>query len=158
MEILIFWVLPILIGYIFGRRSEKKHYQSIMLREQALLHLPTTTSKYPIGTIPAVERAELVHGSVVISVDYFKRILAGLRSLIGGRVQSYETLVDRARREAMLRMKECCPGANQIINVRLETASISKGNNSAIGSVEVLAYGTALYFSSAPEVSRLPPA
>jgi uncharacterized protein YbjQ (UPF0145 family) len=146
MEILILWVVPILIGYIFGRRTEKKHYASIIEREKALLQLPTTTSKYPIGiAMSSIHRSHLATGSVVISVDYFKQILARLRTLIGGPVQSYETLLDRARREAILRLKESCPDADQIINLRLETSSISKGAKNNIGSVEVLAYGTAIY-------------
>jgi uncharacterized protein YbjQ (UPF0145 family) len=148
MEILVFWVLPILFGYLFGRRVEKKHYQSIIQREKALLQLPTSSSKHLIGPTPPIRHAQLVHGSVVISIDYFKRILAGLRGLIGGPVQAYETLLDRARREAILRLKESCRDADQIINLRLETSSISQGAKNTIGSVEVLAYGTAVYFES----------
>lgn len=146
MEILILWLALMLAGYVFGKRAEKKHYASIKSREKALLKLPATTSKYPIGiALPSIERSELAAGSVVISVDYFKRFLAGLRAIVGGPVQSYETLLDRARREAILRLKESCPGANQIINLRLETSSISNGAGNSIGSVEVLAYGTAIY-------------
>jgi uncharacterized protein YbjQ (UPF0145 family) len=88
----------------------------------------------------------MVTGSVVISVDYFKRFVAGLRKLVGGRVTTYETLLDRARREAILRMKERAKdlGAYIVFNVKIETASISKGRKQTVGSVEVLAYGTAL--------------
>jgi len=94
----------------------------------------------------------LVHGHVVVSVDYFKQILAGLRNVFGGTVQSYETLLDRARREAVLRMKECCPTADQILNLRIETSSISKGDSGdRIGSIEVLAYGTAISFQSSSQ-------
>ena len=82
---------------------------------------------------------------MVISVDYFKRLLASLRNFFGGSIQAYETLLDRARREAILRMKENCKNADEIINLRIETSSISKGKRNTIGSVEVLAYGTALY-------------
>ena len=98
-----------------------------------------------MGQLPAVQESKLVTGSVVISVDYFKRILAGLRNSFGGPIASYETLVDRARREAILRMKESCPNATQLINLRIETSSITKGAKQQIGSVEVLAYGTAIY-------------
>jgi uncharacterized protein YbjQ (UPF0145 family) len=42
-------------------------------------------------------------------------------------------------------MKESCPEADQVINMRLETSSISKGQKKQVGSVEVLAYGTAVY-------------
>ena len=154
MEVLIFWVVAILFGFVFGRRAEKKHYASIIEREKAWLRLPTTTSKFPMDlALPTIHRSHLVTGSVVLSVDYFKRILAGLRAIIGGRVQSYETLLDRARREAILRLKESCPGADQIINLRIETSSISKGARNTVGSIEVLAYGTAIYSTVPKKIS-----
>ena len=55
-------------------------------------------------------------------------------------------VLDRARREAILRMKAEAHehGAGMIFNVKLETASISKGAKDTIGSVEVYAYGTAV--------------
>ena len=144
MEFLIFICL-LAMGYFFGSYAEKKHYQSIQEREKLYIYLPTTNSKKPIGQLTQVKESKLVTGSVVISVDYFKRILAGLRSFFGGNIASYETLVDRARREAILRMKESCPNATQLINLRIETSSIAKGAKQQIGSVEVLAYGTAIY-------------
>ncbi len=145
MEQLIIFVTLLSLGYFFGRHAEKKHYRSIEQRERDLINLPTISGKHPVGN-NTIGRCHLVNGSTVVSVDYFKRILAMLRGFFGGNVQSYETLVDRARREAVLRMKESCPKADQIINLRIETSSISKGNGKQIGSVEVLAYGTALYF------------
>ncbi len=86
-------------------------------------------------------------GSNPLSVDYFKRVLAALRNIFGGNVQSFETLLDRARREAILRLKESCSDADEIINLRIETSSISKGGDNKIGCVEVLAYGTAIYYT-----------
>lgn len=145
-ELLIFLVLMAL-GYFFGRAAEHKHYKSIIEREKKTLSLPVTTLK----TLPpqaASCTTRLVTGNVVISIDFFKKFLASLRTLFGGRVTSYETLLDRARREAILRMKESAiaDGANMIINVRIETASISKSSSGreSVGSVEVVAYGTAL--------------
>lgn len=146
MAQLIIFATLIALGYFFGKLAESRHYQSIKQREAELLELPTTSSKQPMGEAP-VMKSHLVQGSVVISVDYFKRIVAGLRSFFGGSVQSYETLLDRARREAIVRLKESCPQADQIINLRLETSSISKGEGNNVGSVEVLAYGTAIYFA-----------
>jgi uncharacterized protein YbjQ (UPF0145 family) len=133
------------LGYAFGRHFEKQHYKSIIKRETELRHITAIASRIP----PAPQLADnpiLVTGSVVISVDYFKRFLAALRTLIGGKVVSYESLLDRARREAILRMKEQARslGASQIFNIKLETASISQNARGNIGSVEVLAYGTAL--------------
>ena len=148
MENLIIFAVLISLGYVFGKIAERNHYKSIVERENKLLTLPTTSSKYPIGEAININKSQLVQGNVVISVDYFKRMLAGLRNIFGGRVQSYETLLDRARREAILRLKESCPEADQIINLRLETSSIYKGQRGNIGSVEILAYGTAIYFKT----------
>jgi uncharacterized protein YbjQ (UPF0145 family) len=52
----------------------------------------------------------------------------------------------------VLRLKESCPGAHEIVNVRLETMPLT-GNQRQINGVEVLAYGTAIYYmeqSTAP--------
>lgn len=142
-DIIIFLVL-LALGYGFGRHAETTHYKSIIEREKRLNQLPAMVTK--IAPYGETTQAELVTGSVVISVDYFKRFIAGLRNLIGGRVTSYESLLDRARREAILRMKEQAEklGAKYIFNVKLETASISQNARGGIGSIEVLAYGTAL--------------
>lgn len=145
LVLLAFWGLPILAGLLFGRAIEKRHFLSIIAREKAQLHLPTTSLRVPLGSGEVV-RCELVTGSVVISIDYFKRAVASLRSLVGGKVTSYETLLDRARREAVLRLKAACPGADEILNLRLDTCSISKNVAGEIGSVEVLASGTAIYY------------
>ncbi len=138
----------LVLGFGFGKINENRHYRSIEQREQQTLAMPLSNSRYPIRTGVEIQNCKLVTGSVVISVDYFKRMLAGLRAIFGGPVQAYETLVDRARREAVLRLKESCAGADEIINLRIETSSISKGRKNSIGSVEVLAYATALYYGT----------
>jgi uncharacterized protein YbjQ (UPF0145 family) len=134
-----------LSGYLFGQYFERRHYKSILQREKSSLRVPLLTLKTTPNGLKSCDAA-LVTGNVVVSVDYFKRFLAGLRSIVGGRVKSYESLVDRARREAILRMKEQAieRGAIVVTNVRIETSSISKGKGNAIGSIEVLAYGTAI--------------
>lgn len=138
------WLVPILLGYIFGRMAEAKHYRSIIAREKDLVHLPATSLKTLLGA-GTVARSELVTGSVVVAVDHFKKAASALRSLVGGPVQSYESLLDRAKREAVLRLKESCPGADEIVNVRLETMPLT-GNQRQVNGVEVLAYGTAIYY------------
>lgn len=135
----------IAIGYVVGQILEKRHYRSIEKREQKLIKLVTTNFKRPIGELSGISNVRLVQGNAVISVDYFKRTVAALRNIFGGNIGAYETLVDRARREAVLRLKESCMDAEQIINLRIETSSITKGNGNQVGSVEVLAYATAIY-------------
>ena len=91
-------------------------------------------------------RCMLVNGSMVVSIDYFKRIFAKLRNFFGGNVQSYETLIDRARSEAVLRMKESCPDADMIINLRLATSSITKGAGNRYHCCRCLHHGRRLRF------------
>ncbi|MCP4694696.1 MAG: YbjQ family protein [Desulfobacterales bacterium] len=137
----------LLLGYIAGTIAEKRHFRSIIRREKEFLNLPAITLKSAGVDETRVERVAFVQGSVVISQDYFKRLLAGIRNIFGGAVKSYETLLDRARREAILRMKEMAPpGTEVIVNMRIETSTIgsrAKRKNS-VGSIEVLVYGTAL--------------
>ena len=145
IEFAIFLTL-LALGYIFGRLNERRHYVSIRQREdeyRALLLLP---GRY-VPEQYIQHNSSLVTGNVVISVDYFKTIAAGLRGLVGGRIASYESLVDRARREAILRMQHeaAALGAEAILNIKLETSRIAGNGRNGLGAVEVLAYGTALF-------------
>ena len=133
------------LGYVAGKTAESNHYQSIHAREKNFQAVPTVTTKTLSDPRP-VREATLVVGSVVVSIDYYKRFLAALRNLFGGEVRAYSPLLDRGRREALLRMKESCPHADLFLNCRLETASIFKGKGKATGSVEIIAYSTAVVF------------
>lgn len=138
------WVVlvPLVLGYGVGRWLERRHYASIREREQKLRHVVALNTRYvPEGV--AAASAQLVAGGVVISSDYFKTFVAGLRSLVGGRFRGYETLLERARREALLRLKAQAEaaGSTLVIGVRFETTHIA---GSSTPSVEVLAFGTAL--------------
>lgn len=142
--------LPLLllaVAYFTGRRIERQHYASIRARENQLRMLPAVTFRQ-IPSAWAVDGLGVVTGSCVVSVDYFKRFLAGLRTFVGGRVTSYETLLDRARREAILRCKEDARqrGYQAIVNLRIETTRVTRAssNRQATAGVEVLAFGTGL--------------
>mgnify|MGYP001154514040 CR=1 FL=1 len=142
-----FFLTLLVVGYAAGSFSERRHYRSIDEREKQLIKLAVITAEGRFDST-RVNDAFLVNGSVVISTDYFKRLLAVLRNIFGGRVKAYESLVDRARREAILRMKEQAHarGAQMVVNLRLETATIGRSANKKkqVGSVEAMAYGTAV--------------
>jgi len=145
MNNLLFFLTLIALGYVFGTLAEKLHYRSIHEREKKLLYLPVVTMKTVTHPDKKVASAELVCGSAVISVDYFKRFLASLRNIFGGTVKSYESLIDRARREALIRMKEMAVDATVIVNVRIETSTIGRNaNKKGVGCLEAIAYGTAV--------------
>ena len=105
----------------------------------------TTFQALPEGW--QVADCELVTANVVVSLDYFKRFIAGLRSLVGGRITTYEPLLDRARREAILRVTETARerGFDAVINLRIETSRMANSESGqGIGGIEILAFGTAL--------------
>jgi len=144
MEQIIIVAVLVTLGYLFGRRAEHKHFKSLIEREQVMNKLPAIASRLP----PQDSKYDqvLVSGNVVVANDYFKSFVAGLRNLFGGKISTYESLLDRARREAVLRMKEQAQqlGAELVFNVKYETSNISGQTNKKIPVIEVHAYGTAL--------------
>lgn len=144
-------LLALMIAYFIGSYLEKKHFRSIREREAQAHGFPVVT----FNSMPKdwhVNSASLVSGSIVISLDYFKRIIAGLKAIVGGRIKTYEPLLERARREALLRMTEeaKAQGFDAIFNVRLETSRLANASRDGKGvaGVEMLAFGTAVKFSS----------
>lgn len=144
-------LLVLMLAYLVGTVIEKRHFARIRSREQQYHDYPVVTFE----TMPAdwdASDSTMVAGSIVISLDYFKRVIAGLRGLVGGRVKTYEPLLDRARREALLRMIEQAreQGYDAVFNVRLETSRLanSTGEGNRTAGVEMLAFGTAVKLRS----------
>jgi len=136
-------IFLLLLGYIFGKLAEKKHYQSIIKKEKILNSIPAASTRLP----PDIAyRQVLVSGNIVVANDYFKLFVAGLKSLFGGRLHTYESLLDRGRREAIIRMKQKAKelNADLVINVKLTTTNLAMSQGRKSGSLEVYAYGTAL--------------
>lgn len=143
MDVLGIFLILIAVGFFTGSYIEKKHLEDLYDREYRTRQLKIVNigAKTPI---PEADRAKLFVGSVVISSDFFKTFVAGWMNFFGGRISVFETLVARARREAILRMKEEAMqwGARHVVNVRLETAELSGNNGKGVVSIEVIAYGT----------------
>ena len=134
-----------LIGLVVGRIIERRHYASIRRREQQAADILVFAVRFPPPSLVAPAMS-LVSGSAVIADDYFKSLAASLHNLFGGRMRSYESLLDRARREAVLRMKAQArrAGAGMIVNVKMQTFAVPGRRPGSTRAVEVLAYGTAL--------------
>jgi uncharacterized protein YbjQ (UPF0145 family) len=137
------WISLFGISYFIGTYREKAHLRNIVEREKALVSLPALTLKFAEDR--PVVKSELVMGSVVIGGDFFKQVVASLASLFGMRISVAEAMLDRARREAVLRMKEKAVGADAILNVRIENMKI--GERKKITGIEAMACGTAVYYS-----------
>ncbi len=145
---LLFFLLLLAVGYFVGSAIERRHYRSIERREQELADRPVVSFGKNTTSKKIVLEAKLVVGMVAISTDFYKRVVASFINLFGGQIRAYETLVDRARREAILRMREQAKGADMVVNVRVENSNLFVSSNKGItvGSVEVMAYGTAITF------------
>jgi uncharacterized protein YbjQ (UPF0145 family) len=144
-----FPLLLLMTAYFMGSWLERRHFASIRKREDEHNGFPVVS----FDTMPEdwdANACDMVSGSIVISLDYFKRVIAGLRSIVGGRIKTYEPLLERARREALLRMIEAArrDGYDGIFNVRLETSRLanSRGDGKGTAGVEILAFGTAVKF------------
>jgi uncharacterized protein YbjQ (UPF0145 family) len=144
-------LIILLVAYFIGSWIEKKHFRDIREREADAHGFPVVS----FDTMPEdwrVSSSDMVTGSIVISLDYFKRVIAGLKGLVGGRIKTYEPLLERARREAILRMTEEArlQGYDAIFNVRLETSRLANArkDGSGVAGVEMLAFGTAVKFAS----------
>ncbi len=134
------------LGLIFGQFNERRHFADIARREQVHAAFPLTDVEV---TPPGMRAAGgmLVTGGVVIASDYMKTFLSSLRMIVGGEMRAYEKMMNRARREARLRMVEQARarGATAVINVRFETSQIgATSRQTPMPISEVLCYGTAV--------------
>lgn len=132
----------VIVGYFAGRALELRHYASIRRREREIQNVVALNTRYLPEGVEATS-AQVVSGSVVVSSDYFKTFVASFRNLVGGRFRGYESLLERARREALLRMKEQAQasGCRLVVGVRFQTTRVA---GSQTPSMEVIAYGTAI--------------
>jgi uncharacterized protein YbjQ (UPF0145 family) len=138
-------LLLICLGFLVGRVVERRHLRSLARREALSGPVLTNLESLPEGM--RASASWFCMGSVVIASDYFKFTGAVLKNLVGGRLRTLETLIDRGRREALLRLREQAArhGADMVLNIRLETAIILRGKrNQPYPAPEVVAYGTAV--------------
>lgn len=139
----VFLVL-VAVGYWRGRRNERAHLKSLDAEEDALADILVFATRYPPASAEVLDPV-LVSGSAVIGSDYFRMFVAGLRKIVGGNYRAYEQLMERGRRQALVRLKQAAKakGAKMVFNVRITTSRISNSRGGEATQVEVLAYGTA---------------
>lgn len=137
LQIIIFVIL-FSVGWAFGRQVERKHLQYLLEQEKKLAHITMDTNKFAYSS----SAGGLISSNVVISHDYFKFVWASIHNFFGGRLTSYESITERARREAIIRLKQQAHnmGATHIMGLRLSTTELGMQG----GMVEVFAYATAV--------------
>ena len=138
------------VGWLAGHLSETKHERSLAAREEALKDVETTDLRNPPGFAGAEGPCSLVSGEAVVASDTFKTWVFGLKNIVGGESKTFTRLFDRARREALLRMKERARelGCDAVCNERFDSADIGgnaagakkKGSNMAVALVSGTAW------------------
>ena len=136
-KVLVFVIL-FTVGWTFGRHAERKHLNELEVQEKRLAYIRIDNNRFQTSE----NFGQMVSSNVVISHDYFKYVIANIQNFFGGRLTSYESIVDRARREAVVRLKLEAEkmGATHIMGLRLSTTELGMQG----GMIEVFAYGTAI--------------
>ena len=97
-----------------------------------------------IETIPGqeFEALDIVRGTVVYSKNFGRDFMAGMKTLVGGEIESYTQMLTEARQIATKRMVDEAQalGADAVVNVRYATSSVMQGAS------EVVVYGTAVKY------------
>lgn len=143
IDLLIQGVFPLLVLLVCGGAGwyvERRDERRLTAREAAVSTVVVTDLKRPIGG--GARDARLVVAHVVVGAHYGKQLLARVRNLIGGEVRSFESVLDRARRTALVDLREqaAAAGASSVVNVRFVTSMLGGRSVSA----EVICSGTAL--------------
>lgn len=91
-----------------------------------------------------LEMLGLVKGSTIQSKNFGKDITQGLKTLVGGELKAYTEMMNEARDLATRRMVEEAERlkADAVVNIRYTSSSVMQG------AAEVMAYGTAVRFTS----------
>ena len=95
-----------------------------------------------------MKNSQLVASSVVIGCDGFKSFLANLKNIFGGNVSAYELVLDRGRREAILRIREEAVKykADLVMNLKIDTIMLDPIGTNTNPKVCITAYGTAIEY------------
>lgn len=91
----------------------------------------------------AVRVLGLVRGNIVTSKNIGRDLMAGMKSIVEGEIVSYTQMTDEARQVAEDRMVTAAQslGADAVVAMRFASDSIAEGT------IEILAYGTAVKFA-----------
>ncbi len=88
------------------------------------------------------EALGIAKGNIVMTKNFGKDFMASMKTLVGGEIESYTSMLNEARQIAVKRMVDEAKALNAdaIVNVRYASASVMQG------AAEVIAYGTAVKF------------
>ncbi len=102
-----------------------------------------------LTTTPNIEGKQItnyygvVSGEVITGINFIRDFFASIRNVVGGRTNSYEEELIKAREAAMteLEKRASALGANAVVGVDLDFEVLGNGNNNML---MVIASGTAV--------------
>jgi len=152
---IVFWiVLPIsfpLLSWAMGRWYQGRLLEALEANEKShgtILQSDRFSSTTAKMDNMAATSATLLHVSICVGPSIGQVFLMWFRGIFGGRLQSYDAVLDYGRREVLFRLKQQADslGCTSMQNIRLETSVVSfaKNSNERRSSVEFLAFATGI--------------
>ena len=156
--ILVYILGPILLSLLFpflswaiGRWYQDRLMSALLLNEKQqgnMLQSDQHLSTQSLMTTMAAESSTLLHVSICVGPSVGQIFFMWFKSVFGGRLHSYDVVLDYGRREALLRLNQQAKslGCSSIVNIRIETSTVSFAKNSknSRSSVEFLAFATGI--------------
>lgn len=124
-----------------SRLLRRAHERSLTNTERRLAHVQLLTTS-PV----ALAHCGLVAAEAVIAIDSYSALLLRWRQLLGGESLVVNTILQRGRREVLVRLQReaVALGGNAVIQLRLDCLSFQAGDRSGAKRFCILAYGTAV--------------
>lgn len=90
-----------------------------------------------LSTTPTIEGHQIleykgiVTGETIIGANFMKDLFAGIRDIIGGRSNSYEKVLRKAKATAMAEMEEraSAVGANAIVGIDIDYETVGQSGS-----------------------------
>ena len=145
--------MPTFGSWVFGNWHQGKILDRLASEEKAL---NDSGAGNPINNLSKpsqtgdIETSMLVMSSISVGPSWWQMITGGWKYLFGGKIESYDKMLGYGRRKVLhdMRVQALNQGFDEIINVRVETAMITKKSKAddKTAAYEFIAYGTAIKY------------
>lgn len=129
-------------GRLIAALDVKEKQQGKLMENESVL---STSSRMTNFSAPS---STLLHVSICVGPSTGQMFFMWIKSIFGGRLHSYDVILDYGRREVLQRLHEQAVSldCSSMINIRIETSTVSfaKNQNNKTSSVEFLAFATGL--------------
>lgn len=153
LPVFLFTVMPTFGSWVLGNWHQGKIIDQLAFEEKAL---NDSNAVNPLNNFSKpsqsgdIEASMLVMSSISVGPSWWQMILGGWKNFFGGKIESYDKMLGYGRRKVLhdMRVQALNQGFDEIINVRVETAMISKKSkgDDKTAAFEFIAYGTAIKY------------